>query len=187
MKKLKQLYLNSIEEFASARTLAFLGIMGALAIVLNWVASIDIGPYVKIGFSGLPNRLVEAMFGPVVGAFFGGAMDVIKYFLKPSGPFFFGFTFDAMLAGILYGSILYKRPVSFWRILFADFLVKLIVNCGFNTLWISILYGKSIIAILPLRILKNAIMLPIDAIIQFAALTVLTRIVAQFHFTSKAV
>ena len=185
MKKLKELYLNSIKEFASTRTLAFLGIMGALAIVLNWAASIDIGPYIRIGFSGLPNRLIEAMLGPVVGAFFGGAMDIIKYFLKPTGPFFFGFTFDAMLAGILYGSILYKRPINLWRILFADFLVKLIVNCGFNTLWISILYGKGFLAILPLRLLKNAIMLPIDAVIQFAALSFLTKIVAQFHFTSQ--
>lgn len=185
MKKLKELYLNSVKEFTSTRTLAFLGIMGALAIVLNWVASIDLGPYIKIGFSGLPNRLVEAMFGPVVGAIFGGAMDIIKYFLKPNGPFFFGFTFDAMLAGIIYGSIIYKRSISFVRILVADFFVKLIVNCGFNTLWISILYGKGFLAILPLRVLKNAIMLPIDAIIQFIVLTALFKIVKQFHFSKN--
>ncbi len=185
MKKIKELYVNSIKEFTSTRTLALLGVMGALALVLNMVASISVGPYIKIGFSGLPNRIIETMFGPVVGCIFGGAMDIIKYIIKPDGPFFFGFTFDAMLAGIIYGSILYRRPVSFKRILFADFLVKLIVNCCFNTYWLSILYGKGFFVLLPLRLLKNAIMLPIDSIILFVCLTYARKLVRSFGYTMR--
>lgn len=183
MKKIKELYLNSIKEFTSTRTLALLGIMGALALVLNMVASISIGPYIKIGFSGLPNRIVETLFGPVVGCIFSGAMDIIKYVVNPTGPFFFGFTFDAMLAGVIYGSILYRRPVSIKRILAADLLVKLIVNCGFNTYWLSILYGNAFLALLPLRMLKNAIMLPIDSIILFVCLTYARKITRHFGYS----
>ncbi len=182
MKKIKELYLNSIKEFTSTRTLALLGIMGALALVLNMVASISIGPYIKIGFSSLPNRIVETLFGPVVGCIFSGAMDIIKYVVNPTGPFFFGFTFDAMLAGVIYGSILYRRPVSIKRILAADLLVKLIVNCGFNTYWLSILYGNAFLALLPLRMLKNAIMLPIDSIILFVCLTYARKITWHFGY-----
>lgn len=182
MKKIKELYQNSIKEFTSARTLALLGIMGALSLVLSMVATISVGSYIRIGFSGLPNRIVETLFGPVVGCIFGGAMDIIKYIVKPTGPFFFGFTFDAMLAGIIYGSMLYRRPVSFKRIFAADLLVKLIVNCGFNTYWLSVLYGNAFFALLPLRLLKNAIMLPIDSIIQFVCLTYARKLTRHFGY-----
>lgn len=183
MKKFKELYLSSVRELASPKNLALCGVMGALSLVLGIVASIQIGPYIKIGFSGLPNRIVECLFGPVIGCIFGGTMDILKFIAKPDGPFFFGFTFDAMLAGVLYGSILYKKPVTIPRVFVAELAAKVIVNCGFNTLWISVLYGKGFLAILPMRLLKNAIMLPIDTIITFAMLTLATQIATQFHFS----
>ena len=183
MKKFKELYLSSVRELASPKNLALCGVMGALSMVLGIVASIQIGPYIKIGFSGLPNRIVECLFGPVIGCIFGGTMDILKFIAKPDGPFFFGFTFDAMLAGVLYGSILYKKPVTIPRVFVAELAAKVIVNCGFNTLWISVLYGKGFLAIRPMRLLKNAIMLPIDTIITFAMLTLATQIATQFHFS----
>ena len=183
MKKMKELYLSSMRELASPKNLALCGVMGALSMVLGIVASIQIGPYIKIGFSGLPNRIVDCLFGPVIGCIFGGTMDILKFIAKPDGPFFFGFTFDAMLAGVLYGSILYKKPVTIPRVFVAELAAKVIVNCGFNTLWISVLYGKGFLAILPMRLLKNAIMLPIDTIITFAMLTLATQIATQFHFS----
>ena len=183
MKKFKELYLSSVRELASPKNPALCGVMGALSLVLGIVASIQIGPYIKIGFSGLPNRIVECLFGPVIGCIFGGTMDILKFIAKPDGPFFFGFTFDAMLAGVLYGSILYKKPVTIPRVFVAELAAKVIVNCGFNTLWISVLYGKGFLAILPMRLLKNAIMLPIDTIITFAMLTLATQIATQFHFS----
>ena len=181
MQKLKELYQHSLKEFCNTKTVVLCGILAALAIVLSMVASIQFGPYIRIGFSGLPNRIVEFLFGPVVGCLFGGALDFLKYIVKPDGPFFFGFTFNAMLAGVIYGSILYKKPIKLWRIVLAEFLVKLIVNCFFNTLWISMLYGKGFIAILPPRVIKNIIMLPVDSIILFCVLTFIQKFRRQLH------
>lgn len=181
MNKIKESYFSSMRELAAPKTLALLGILGALAIVLSLVASINIGPYVRIGFSGLPNRIAECLFGPLVGCIFGGVMDILKFVVKPSGPYFFGFTFDAMLAGILYGSILYRKPVTIPRVFAAELLAKVVVNCGFNTLWISVLYGKGFLALLPMRLLKNAIMLPIDTAIVFVALTAMGKLLAPYR------
>lgn len=181
MQKIKQLYVNSIKEFKITRNMVICGFMAALAVVLGYVASIDIGPYIRIGFSGIPNRIVEFLFGPVIGCIFGGTLDVLKFVIKPTGPYFFGFTFDAMLAGIIYGSFLYKKPVKLWRIFTAELLAKVIVNCFFNTLWISILYGKGFLAILPARIIKNAIMLPIDTLIIYFACTFMQKFKRQLH------
>lgn len=181
---MKKMLLSSLHELKSTRNVALCGLFAALAIVLGMVATISIGPYIRIGFSGLPNRMVEFLFGPVVGCFFGGALDILKYLLKPEGPFFFGFTLNAMLAGVIYGSILYQKPISIKRIVLAEFLCKLLVNCLLNTLWLSILYGQGFLAILPMRILKNAIMLPIDSFILWFTLTYVKKFLVRSGFFS---
>ena len=183
MKKIKQLFSDSLHEFTATKNLVLCGLMAAIAIVLSMVASISIGPYVKIGFSGIPNRIVEFLFGPVVGCIFGGALDLLKFMIKPDGPFFFGFTFNVMLAGLIYGCLLYHKPLSIKRIVIAEFLVKLIVNCGLNTLWISMLYGKAFFVLLPMRLLKNVIMLPIDSAIVFFALSLTKQTVGKLGFS----
>lgn len=181
MQYFKKLYSDSIRELKITHNMVICGFMAALAVVLSYVASIEIGPYIRVGFSGIPNRIVEYLFGPIAGSLFGGMLDILKYILKPSGPFFFGFTFDAMLAGILYGSILYKKPIGLKRIVLAEFIVKLVVNCGFNTLWISLLYGKGFFLLLPARMLKNLIMLPIDSVIVYFSCTFIHRLRKQLN------
>ncbi len=177
MQKIKKLYSDSLKELSLTKNLVICGLMAALAIVLNYTTSIYITPNIRIGFSGLPNRVVEYMFGPAIGAIFGGMLDILKFILKPDGgAFFFGYTFNVIIAGIIYGSILYKRPVRLRYILTAEFLVKAIVNCILNTLWLSVLNGSAFAAILPARILKNIIMLPIDTAIIYFTLNLVNRI-----------
>ena len=154
-KETKNMFLQSAKELKAVTTLAACAMFAALAMILNQVASIDIGPYVRIGFSGIPNRLVDYLFGPVTGCLFSGILDVVKYFLKPSGPFFFGFTFNAMLASFMYGCFYYRKKLTIKRVLAAKFIVMLTVNVLLNTLWISMLYGKGIMVLLPARALKN--------------------------------
>jgi ECF transporter S component (folate family) len=152
--------------------------MGALAIVLNYTTSIFITEYIRIGFSGIPNRVIDYMLGPGVGAIFGGVMDILKYITKPAGGAFFpGYTISAVLGGIIYGFLLYNKPIKIWRVLCAEFLAKLFINCGLNTLWLKIMYGSAFMAILPTRALKNLIMLPIDTAILFFMLTFVSKLV----------
>ncbi len=185
MKKIKELYQHSLLELTVTRNVVLCGLLAALAIVLGMVASISVGPYVRIGFSGLPNRIVEFLFGPAAGCLFGGALDILKYIIKPDGPYFFGFTLSAMLSGIIYGSIFYRKPVSVKRIFLAEFLIKLLINCLLNTLWLNMLYGQAFLALLPLRMLKNAIMLPIDSFILYFALTFARKLTAHLGFLSS--
>ena len=187
-KELLTRYQGMEKELKAVTTLAACAMFAALAMILNQVASIDIGPYVRIGFSGIPNRLVDYLFGPVTGCLFSGILDVVKYFLKPSGPFFFGFTFNAMLASFMYGCFYYRKKLTIKRVLAAKFIVMLTVNVLLNTLWISMLYGKGIMVLLPARALKNLIMWPIDSII-FYSLTKLieqTGVFRMFHARTAA-
>lgn len=120
--------------------------------------------YPAYRFSGIPNEIVHMLFGPVVGSVFAGTMDILKYLIKPTGAFFPGFTLIAMLAGLIYGSFYYKKELNFWRVLAAHITVALICNVLLNTWCLSILYGKAFAVLLPARLVKNAIMCPIDAL-----------------------
>lgn len=188
MQKIKKRYTecssDAFQQLKITHNLVLCGLMAALAVVLNYTTSIFITPNIRIGFSGLPNRVVEYLFGPCIGAVFGGMLDILKYLLKPDGgAFFFGYTFNVMVAGIIYGTILYRRPVRLWRIFIAEFLTKAIVNCGLNTLWLAVMNGNAFLAILPARVIKNIIMLPIDTAILFFTLTFVSKLLnmPEFH------
>ncbi|WP_029320673.1 folate family ECF transporter S component [Butyrivibrio sp. AE3004] len=168
-------WLKSLEEFKRLRNVVFCGMMAAIAIILGFVATIRIGQFIRIGFSGLPNQVVDYLFGPAVGAIFGAALDIIKWFLQPSGDFFPGFTISAALGGIIYGFAFYKKDISVARVFIAQLIVKIFVNIGLNSLWLKILYDQAIIALLPGRILSNAIMLPVDTFITYIMLKAVER------------
>ena len=171
----KSKWISSVREFRSTRVVVFCGMMCALAIVLNYTSTIRIGDYIRIGFSGIPNRVVDFLFGPFVGAVFGGALDIIKYFLTPTGGFFPGFTLTAMLGGVIHGYILYRRRPTLARVFAAQLPVKVLLNCGLNTLWLQMLYGQGFMAILPGRIVSNAVMLPVDTLLYYIILQAVDR------------
>ena len=190
MSKKENLFVSSAKELKSTRNLVICAMMAALSIILMSTTSFYITPHIKIGFSGLPNRLVDFMFGPVVGAIFGGVMDVMKFLIKPDGGFFFGYTLTAIVSGFIYGLFYYKLQIkkplrtnatgtklvlawvkanalSILLIFIANVLIKVLCNIGLNTLWSSMTTGKAFLAILPTRILKNLIQIPVDTVFHF--------------------
>lgn len=166
MTRLATLFTCSFRRLKEVRTVTVCAMLGAIAIVLGSL-SIDLGPSVRIGFSGIPNELVHYLFGPVVGSLFAGALDILKYMIKPVGGFFPGFTLVAMLAGVIYGSFYYRKPLSLGRVFAAHLVVSLVCNVLLNTLCLSLLYGKAFMVLLPPRVIKNLIMWPIDSLIFF--------------------
>ncbi|MBQ8091039.1 MAG: folate family ECF transporter S component [Pyramidobacter sp.] len=167
----------SLREFASPRSVALCGVMCALAVMLGAVATINLGPYLKIGLSGLPNHIIDYLLGPAVGAIFSGALEVLKFLLRPDGVYFPGFTLSAALAGLIYGFAFYRRPVSVPRTIAAHVLVKLLVNLGCNTLWLSILYRKAAWALFSARVMTNVLRLPGDVLITYLLLKTVERVV----------
>ncbi len=164
--------VHSFHEFRNVRTLTATAMFAAVSIVLGYL-TLEIGPYIKVGFSTISNQFVYLLFGPAVGAFFGGALDVMKYVIKPTGPYFPGFTISAALAGFFYGSILYRQAVSLKRILAAELLVNVICNMFLGTLWLTMLYGKGFFALFPMRVFKNLIMWPVNSMLFYSVAKVM--------------
>lgn len=164
MKKFVTLFTDSSKELKSVKTVTVCAMLAALAVILG-MFSIEIGNYIRIGFSSIPNGVVSYLFGPVVGGIFAGTLDVLKYIMKPTGAFYPPMTLVTVLAGLLYGLFYYKKPVTLPRVLAAKFTVMLICNVILNTLCLSDLYGNAFFVLLPARALKNLIMWPIDSMI----------------------
>lgn len=185
MKKQKKQWVESLHELKEVKTLAVVAMLAAVAVVLGFY-SLQLTEYIKIGFAFIADELTGMMFGPVVGGLMGGITDLVKYVVSPTGPFFPGFTASSIVSGVIYGMVLYKKPLTIRRVILANGLVTLIVNVCMNTYWLTLLYGHGFLAILPARLIKEIIMLPISAILFYTVAKVLSKAQVFVGLRSKA-
>lgn len=163
-------------EFRNVRVLAFSGLVCAMAIVLESFPVYILGPSLKIYFSFVVVSLGCAYYGPVVGMIAGGIIDSVGFLLAGYGePYFPGYLLTAVLSGLIYGVLLYKRRPTLLRII----AVRLIINYGSNVLlgsvWKAMLYGKGYVYYATSGFVKNTTMLPIEVFLMWAALTAAER------------
>lgn len=157
-------------------------VANALLLAMNTVLgafSIMIGEFIRIGFSFLTLAMAGMLYGPVIGALFGGLGDVINYFVRPSGPYFPGFTLNGILTGIIYGVFFYRKKITLVRTIIAKLIITIFIDLVLTTYWLSILYGQAFIILLPMRIIKSTIMFPIDVILLYLVLTRITLILPK--------
>lgn len=141
------------------------GLFIAMEVVLTRFLSIQT-PIVRIGFSFIPIAISSMMFGPIFGGVTAALADIIGMIIFPNGGAYFpGFTLSAFLTGAIYGLFLHKKTKTFFRISMAVIIISVFVNLGLDTVWLWIITGKGFMAILPPRIVKTLIMIPIQIII----------------------
>ena len=162
MKKLATLFQDSYNELKHVRTVTTIAMFASIGIILGSL-TVQIGDFIKIGFSSIANQFVYYLFGPATGCFYGGALDILKYLIKPTGAFFPGWTGGAMTAGVLYGCFFYKRKLTIVRVLAAELCVSVVCNMILGTLWLDMMYGKGFFVLLPMRVIKNLVMWPVNS------------------------
>ena len=167
MKKLKQQFVDSYQELKNLNSLVITALLIALGIVLSYLSSIQITQEVKVGVSFVATQLTATLFGPVVGGIMGGAADILKYMIKPTGPFFWGWTLNAIVGPVIYGILLYKRKLTFIRIFISKAIVAVVVNMFMGCFWSSILYGKGFWFLMSTKALQQVIQVPIQSVIFF--------------------
>ncbi len=147
------------------KKIIYLSLLIAMEVIFTRFLSIQT-PIVRIGFGFLPIAIAAMMFGPIYGGIMAGVADVLGMMLFPSGGAFFpGFTISACLSGVIYGVFLYHKPKTWTRITMAVVTLTIIITLGLNSIWLAMLTGQGVWAILPTRILKAIIMIPIQIIV----------------------
>ena len=162
-------------------------LMGVHLIVSNFI-SINT-PLIKISFGFITLSIIGIIYGPLVTGIAAAICDIIGAMLFPIGNFFFGFTITAFLVGCAYG-FLKSYPLIIFRIILVVTFICVGLNIGLNTYWLSIIMGKAYAVLLPARILKNLIMIPIQVagilaiskILNRSAKRLINRVVSDIYY-----
>lgn len=150
------------------KKLILAGLLLATTIVLNRFLSIKT-PILVISFSYIPIMLSAVMLGPWYTMLIAGFADLIGALLFPFGAYFVGYTISAVISGLIYGLFLYRKKEFsnknfILRLILSTLIVLIVCNCLLNTIWIYITTKEALFAILPTRLLKQLIMLPIQVV-----------------------
>ena len=145
------------------KTVVILGLLVAMEIILNRFLSINAWN-IKIGFSFVPVVIAAILFGPIHAAVVGGLGDFLGAILFPIGAYFPGFTFTAVLMGLVWGFFLHKVQ-SIPRILVSVGINQFILGLVVNTFWISTLYGSPYGPLFVTRIAQAVILTVVQSIV----------------------
>jgi ECF transporter S component (folate family) len=145
------------------RRLVTAALFVALATILSFF-SITVTNTLEIRFNGLAIAAAGILLGPGLGCAVGGLSDILGYMVHPSGAFFPGFTISYALAGLIFGLIVHKKP-SVSRVLIAQAAVTVGVDMLLNTFWLSLMYGNAFMALFAARLVKNAVLYPLYAVL----------------------
>ena len=135
------------------KKLVLVSLFIALQVVLTRLTGIEITQNFRLAGTFLALAINGALLGPVTAGVSSMIADVIGFMLKPTGPFFPGFTITAGLSGFAYGFFLYKKEPNFKNIVKATATVTFINNLLINSLWISMLFHLPYIGQIKVRFL----------------------------------
>ncbi len=172
------------ENLKKPKVLVFCSLMIALNIVLGYF-QIWLSSYIRIGFGFMTQPIVASLFGPLMACMTGIAQDIITYLLNPAGGAFLPtYSICVGISGMIYGIMLYNKPVKLWRVFVTKLLIVILGNCILNSIALAPTVGSGFIGILPARIIKNLIMLPIQTVVVYIILKFSERIKAEIGFES---
>lgn len=166
MKKLKKIIISAL--------------LLAATIVINRFLSINTS-ILSIGFDFVPLILAGIILGWKYSLLIAVLADLIGSLLFPFGTYFVGYTISSALRGLVYGILLYRKEgfkldkKFMVKLLIAILIVTIFINGGLNTLWLVITMKKAFLVILPTRILKQLIMIPVMFITMVALCKVLEK------------
>lgn len=115
----------------------------ALEIVLTRFIGVSINFFSRYSLQFLAHVLCGYFLGPLYAPITLAAADILGFFINPGGYAFFpGYTLSAAINGLIYGSLLYKKQVTFLRSIGAVMTSHLLVTLGLGSLWLSLMSGR---------------------------------------------
>ena len=167
-------FKDSYAELKKLKTIVITALLIAVGIILGQF-SIQLTETTKVGISFIATQMTANLFGPVVGGIMGGVADILKFIIKPTGPFLIGYTISAILGPVIYGIMLYKKPIRFWRIFLSKTIVAIFINLLLGTFWSYHYFGAAFWAAIPAKLLQQVIQVPVQSIIYYFVMVALKK------------
>ncbi len=152
----------------------------AASIVINRFLSVNTS-ILSIGFTFVPLMFSGIILGPKYSLVIAGLSDLIGALLFPFGSYFIGYTISSILTGLVYGLFLYNKEEFVFnkkfliKLLIAILIVCILINGVLNTIWIIMTVKKASYAIIPTRVVKQLIMIPV----MFITMSSLTKLLEK--------
>lgn len=129
--------------------LVCIAVLTAAQVVLSRFLSVQLWN-LKFGFSFVPVMLAAYLYGPVGAACVYGIGDIIGALVFPHGAYFPGYTLTAVLSGLVWGLLLYKK-IKPLKAISAVLIVQLFCSFLLNSFWISYTCGTEYLPMLATR------------------------------------
>lgn len=155
------------------RVLVKASFLTAISIVLTRFLFFFPVPSIRISFGEVPIMMTGMIFGPVVGGITGLAADLIGVLINPQGAFHPGFTLSSILWGLIPGLtfLIFKRKKNYsaiysvMNISVTVAICFIVISLALNTLWLSSLFGKGFMILLPGRVISAIVNIPLQSLI----------------------
>ncbi len=171
-------FKDSASELGNIKSVSICAMMLALRVVVGYFANftLAITPNAKVGFAFLPVALVSIICGPVCAMIVGGLGDILSFLIMPMGGYFFGWTLNGMLVGMLYGIFLYKNNCKLINLIICEVVIGICVEILLGSLWLKIQFGNAFWVMTTTRGIKALISLPIEVLLIYFFTKLLKRI-----------
>lgn len=159
-------------EVKKTRTVAMCSMLIAINVIAESLAQ-DLTAYIRVSFGFVTVPIAAMLFGPYAACMVGILQDVAGFLVRPTGAFILTLTMNEGITGMIMGILLYKKKVSVIRVLVAEIVVSVFVSVILNSVALAPTVGSGLVGILPSRIIKNIIMLPVQTAVVYAILKVI--------------
>lgn len=143
------------------KKMVYIALFISVSIILTRILAFYPIPTVRISFGDIPIMLAGIMFGPIAGAVTGALADIsgTLLFPPPTGAAYFpGFTLSKILVGVI-PALIYRnsKGSSITRVAVSVIATEIVCSLTLDTLWLSMLYKKGMLVLLPTRIVSRTI------------------------------
>lgn len=159
-----------MSKLKDVRVLTGAAMLLAVAVILSFF-KISLTEVMEIRFSNIPVAVAGMLFGPGVGGVVGALSDLLGYVVRPTGPYFPGFTLSAALSGVIFGLFLGKDKISVPRVVLACVIYQAAIGLLLTAVWLHILYGAPVWTLVASRLPKELVTLAFHIVV----LTLLVR------------
>jgi len=148
---------------SGTKKIVYAGLFISINIILARMLAFYPVPTIRISFENIPLMLSGIILGPFMGAVTGGMADIIGtvMFPPPTGATYFpGFTISKILVGLI-PALLYRnlKGYNIVKITVSVIVTEIICSLTLDTLWLSIMYNKGMLVLLPTRIIGRLIIM----------------------------
>lgn len=163
------IFKESLRSFKTTQGVALSAMFVAISCVLSFF-KFGITPNVNVTLFFLPISIAAQLLGPLPAVAVGGIADLLGCIIRPTGPYFPGFTLNAMITGLIYGIFFYSKRPKLWEVIVARLIVLAAVDLILTPIWLHILYSTPLVwAFWVERFIKCAIVCPIEIVCIYIA------------------